>query len=66
MRVSKDHESTCARTELVYVHPPAEEKSLETATTKVFVGVGVEVWGGVGMGVRVRERERERMKCFYA
>ena len=41
IRVSKDHESTCARTELVFVHPPAEEKSLETATTKVRVCVGV-------------------------
>ena len=25
-RVSKDAESTCARTDLVYVHPPPEEK----------------------------------------
>ena len=25
-RVSKDVESTCARTDLVYVHPPPEEK----------------------------------------
>ena len=38
-RVSKDRESTCARTELVYVHPTAEEKKLATATTKVCMSV---------------------------
>ena len=34
-RVHKDSESSCARTDLVYVHPPAEEKKLQTTTTKV-------------------------------
>lgn len=35
MRVSKDSESTCARTDLVFVHPPAAEKELATSTAKV-------------------------------
>jgi hypothetical protein len=35
MRVSKDLESTCARTDLVYIHPPASEKELASSTTKV-------------------------------
>ena len=34
-RVTKDKKSTCARTDLVYVHPPAAEKVLATSTTKV-------------------------------
>ena len=34
-RIGKDHESTCARTDLIYVHPPAEEKKMATSTTKV-------------------------------
>ena len=35
MRVSKDNESTCARTDLVFVHPPAAEKELAASTAKV-------------------------------
>ena len=34
-RVSKDPDSSCARTDLVYVHMPAAEKELATSTTKV-------------------------------
>lgn len=37
MRVSKDTESTCARTDLVYVHLAAAEKEMATSTTKVCV-----------------------------
>ena len=36
-RESKNSESTCARTDLVYVHPPAEEKKMATQTSKVCV-----------------------------
>lgn len=35
MRVSKDTESTCARTDLVFIHPPPGEKELASSTTKV-------------------------------
>ncbi len=35
MRVAKDSKSTCARTDLVYVHPPAAERELAASTTKV-------------------------------
>ena len=35
MRATKDKKSTCARTDLVYVHPPAAEKVLAASTTKV-------------------------------
>lgn len=35
MRVAKDLDSTCARTDLVYVHPPAAEKEMAASTTKV-------------------------------
>ena len=34
-RMSTDRESTCARTDLVYVHPPAPVKQMEASTTKV-------------------------------
>ena len=34
-RVSTDQESTCARTDLAFVHLPAPVKQLETSTTKV-------------------------------
>lgn len=36
-RVSTNSESTCARTDLVYIHPPAEEKKMATQTSKVCV-----------------------------
>ena len=35
VRVSKDHKSTCARTDLAYVHPPVEKK----IATKVSLNV---------------------------
>ena len=34
-RETKNGDSTCARTDLVYVHPPAEEKKMATQTSKV-------------------------------
>jgi len=34
-RVCTDRESTCARTDLVYVHTPAPVKQLESSATKV-------------------------------
>ena len=34
-RVAKDNKSTCARTDLVYVHPPAAEREMAASTTKV-------------------------------
>lgn len=34
-RISTDRESTCARTDLVYVHPPPPVKQLQASTTKV-------------------------------
>ncbi len=36
-RVSKNREATCARTDLVYVHPLPEEKKRATDTNKVRV-----------------------------
>lgn len=35
MRLARDLDSTCARTDLVYVHPPPAEKEMATSTTKV-------------------------------
>ena len=35
MRVTRDTESMCARTDLVYVHPLASEKAMATSTIKV-------------------------------
>ncbi len=35
-RVSSDRESTCARTDLVYVHTPLPVKQMESSTTKVW------------------------------
>lgn len=37
MRVSKDAESTCARTDLIYVPPSPTEKELATSTVKVHI-----------------------------
>lgn len=34
-RVSKDTDSTCARTDLVFVHPPPDEKEMAVSATKV-------------------------------
>lgn len=34
-RVREDNENTCARTDLVYVHPPAHEKKAITDPQKV-------------------------------
>ena len=34
-RVSTDNESTCARTELVYIHPPAPVKEQQASTAMV-------------------------------
>ena len=34
-RVSTDSESTCARTDLVYIHPPVPIKQMQASTTKV-------------------------------
>ena len=34
-REAKSSDSTCARTDLVYIHPPAEEKKMATQTSKV-------------------------------
>lgn len=34
-REAKGSESTCARTDLIYIHPPAEEKKMATQTSKV-------------------------------
>ena len=36
MRVSKDTESSCARTDLVYVHPSPEERKALAQPQKVF------------------------------
>lgn len=34
-RETKNTDSTCARTDLVYIHPPAEEKKMATVPSKV-------------------------------
>ena len=34
-RETKNSDSTCARTDLVYIHPPAEEKKMATLPSKV-------------------------------
>lgn len=53
-RISKDTESSCARTDLVYVHPSPEERKALAQPQKVKLLKGAKSQGGAGAQILVQ------------